>query len=108
MSQIKHTPGPHEVVGTTVYALEFDSWRKGIEQMRNRIWANVQGYKDTPKEEVEATARLYSAAPDLLAALNDLFGADMEYCMRMDGKDDQIEAIAKARSAIAKALGEAP
>jgi len=54
-----------------------------------------------------ANAYLISAAPDLLEALNDLFGADMEYCMKMDGKDDQIAAIAKARAAIAKATGAA-
>ena len=41
----------------------------------------------------------------LLEALQDLFGADMEHVLMGDGKDDQIEAIAKAKAAIAKATG---
>lgn len=98
---MKHTPGPHEVVGTTVYALEFDSWRKGVEQMRNRIWANVQGYKDTPKEEVEATARLYAAAPDLLEALQMV--SDYIRTMKHTGH----EYVVTIDAAIAKATGAA-
>lgn len=57
-------------------------------------------------EELAANARLIAAAPDLLAALVALFGADMEHVLLGDGKDDQIEAIAMARAALAKA-GEA-
>lgn len=53
-------------------------------------------------------AKLIAAAPDLLEALQDLFGASMVHCMMGDGKDDQIEAIAKARAAVAKATGERP
>jgi hypothetical protein len=52
---------------------------------------------------IDANARLIAAAPDLLEALQDLFDADMEHVLMGDGKDDQIEAIAKARAAIAKA-----
>jgi hypothetical protein len=51
----------------------------------------------------KADAHLICAAPDLLEALQDLFDADMEHVLMGDGKDDQIEAIAKARAAIAKA-----
>lgn len=52
----------------------------------------------------EATAHI--AAQDaeiarLREALTDLFGADMEHFLMLDGKDDQIEAIAKARAALA-------
>jgi hypothetical protein len=57
-------------------------------------------------KEVEANARLMAAAPDLLEALQDLFDADMEHVLMGDGKDDQVEAIAKARAAVAKALGK--
>jgi hypothetical protein len=53
----------------------------------------------------DANARLIASAPDLLEALQDLFDADMEHVLMGDGKDDQIEAIAKARAAIAKATG---
>ena len=51
---------PFEVVGTTVYQLEFDSYRKGVEQMRNRVYANVQGYRNTPVAELalKADARI--------------------------------------------------
>jgi hypothetical protein len=52
-------------------------------------------------------ACLIKAARDLLEALQDLFGADMEHCMRGDGKDDQLEAIAKAHAAVAKATRSA-
>lgn len=58
------------------------------------------------KECMASNMKLAAAAPDLLEALQDLFGADMEYCMKMDGKEDQLAAIAKARAAIAKATGE--
>ena len=49
--------------------------------------------------------RLHAVNTELLEALQDLFGADMEHVLMGDGKDDQIEAIAKARAAIAKATG---
>jgi hypothetical protein len=55
----------------------------------------------------KADATLIAAAPDLLEALQNLFDADMEHVLMGDGKDDQIEAIAKARAAIAKATGVA-
>ncbi|TXD58839.1 hypothetical protein FUT88_13235 [Ralstonia sp. TCR112] len=61
---------------------------------------------DWNDEKLDADANLIAAAPELLKALEDLFGADMEYCMRMDGKEDQLEAISNARAAIAKALGD--
>jgi hypothetical protein len=87
----QHTPGPWKYLrtmgfdyGSTIY------WIPGI-------CTNV---KD------EANVRLISAAPDLLEALQNLFGADVEHVLMGDGKDDQIEAIAKARAAIAKATGE--
>ena len=88
---------PFQVVDTTVYQLEFDSYRKGVEQMRNRVYANVQGYRDTPKEELEAVARLFAAAPELLDALKlivDNGGIGPESMFRY------------ARAAIAKAQGE--
>lgn len=99
----KHTPGPHQVVGTTVYALEFDSWHKGKEQMRNRIWANVQGYRDTPKEELEATAKLYAAAPDLLEALIEVV-RQYENVRAAEGyPSSESESTKRAKAAITKA-----
>lgn len=95
------TKEPFQVVGTTVYQLEFDSYRKGVEQMRNRVYANVQGYRDTPKEELEATARLFAAAPDLLEVLKDVQG--MIYAQ---GLSESQVGVAVA-NIIAKAQGEA-
>ena len=57
-------------------------------------------------DAVEQDMLLISAAPDLLHALETLFGADMEYCMMGDSKQDQIDAIEAARAAIAKATGK--
>lgn len=48
-------------------------------------------------------ALVMAAAPELLQALKDLFSAGMETCMRYDGKDDQLEAVAKARADIQRA-----
>jgi hypothetical protein len=68
-------------------------------------WTGGSGCKLTIDNE--ADARLIAAAPDLLEALQDLFEADMEHVLMGDGKDDQIEAISKAKAAIAKATGAA-
>lgn len=66
-TESKHTAGEWFHDGTTVYALEHHGWSKGEEVMRNRFWAGVQGGPETPKVEVEANARLFHAAPELLA-----------------------------------------
>lgn len=92
---------PFEFVGTTVYQLEFDSWRKGEAQMRNRVYANVQGYRDTPKEELEATARLFAAAPEILEVLQEIISDPVTADFINGG------ALVRAKKAIAKAQGEA-
>ncbi len=64
---MKHTPGPWLLVANNfVYALN--------EHKTNRFYLSVQlGYDDKCKlikmEELEANARLITAAPDMLAAL---------------------------------------
>lgn len=98
---------PFEFVGTTVYQLEFDSWRKGEAQMRNRVYANVQGYRDTPKEELEATARLFAAAPDLLEALKICLPLAERLAMNFGSDPTKDQDFIKAWKAIAKAQGEA-
>lgn len=98
-----------EVAGTTVYMLESDGFRRGVEQFRNRFSANVQGYGSTPKEELEEIATLMAAAPELLEALQMIIAA-CDAC----GKDDDKSLIDeftqkmedKARAAIAKATGQ--
>lgn len=53
---------PWEVTGHTVYALEHDSWRKGVEQMRNRFSFSVQRGPNTPESELQAVAEFCKTA----------------------------------------------
>jgi hypothetical protein len=98
----QHTPGPWKVKAGT----------NAVLAGRKQICSHVNAASALPvniledQEIAQANARLIAAAPDLLEALQDLFGADMEHVLMGDGKDDQIEAIAKAKAAIAKATGE--
>jgi hypothetical protein len=95
----QHTPGPWKVKAHSTAVL---AGRKQICSHVNAASAlTVNMVEDY--EIAQANARLIAAAPDLLEALQDLFDADMEHVLMGDGKDDQIEAIAKARAAIAKA-----
>lgn len=59
---------------------------------------NVRG-----DELLEARA----AVVELIEAVDKLFGADMEHCMEMDGKEDQLEAVQFAKSALARVKGGA-
>lgn len=107
----KHTAGPWELSGTTIYALEHEGWREGVEQMRNRWYTNVQGYRDTPKEEMEANARLMASSHELLEALEAVSQrlAWLEHgeCRGFSGGlVSTNEALDSSRAAIAKAKGE--
>lgn len=100
-----------EYVGTTVYQLEYYSTPRGYGGpfRRNRVYAQVQGYRDTPNEELEATARLFAAAPDLLEALQEMtywFGAYPEFVPKVEMVDNYKKAIARAQTAIIKAQTE--
>ena len=118
----QHTKGPwqvtmHRINGSTTYSIfehvetsiavnPRDYWPKGYEPPKDEYgYFQPDENMDCEKHRID-TARLIAAAPDLLEALQDLFDADMEHVLMGDGKDDQIEAIAKARAAIAKATGE--
>ena len=98
----QHTKGPWKVKAGS----------NAVLAGRKQICSHVNAASVLPvnivedRKIAEANARLIAAAPDLLEALQDLFDADMEHVLMGDGKDDQIEAIAKARAAIAKATGE--
>ena len=92
-----------QVVNTTVYQLEFDHFRKGKEVMRNRVYANVQGHRDTPVEELENTARLFAAAPELLATLQEI--ADGVFCDLRSVEEYAARSIQKVADSIAKAKG---
>lgn len=87
---MENTKSVFLVNDSAIYQLDQDD-------CRIRIFATVQGCKDVPKEELEATARLFAAAPDMLEALK---GMVVYYGYAEFGP---IEA---ARKAIAKAQGE--
>jgi hypothetical protein len=94
----KHTKGPWEVVGNTVYALHESFGRK-----RNRFWATVYSdpSADELKEEAEANARLIAAAPELLEALK--WYVETDEVMNMEGNEFWLEGKARAEAAIRKA-----
>ena len=94
----KHTPGP--------WAAGTDSGHHAVLLPDGRIGAycGVVGADDDA--ESRANALVFAAALDLLQALQDLFSAELEKCMAYDGHDDQMQAVDRARAAIAKATGE--
>lgn len=117
MTEGKHTPGEWFRDGTTVYALN--------DQGTNRMLISCGGgyvyqphdrtslsHERTPSNEVEANARLISAAPELLDALGNartqivILGGDV---IEVDGKivSDAIQAavLQIIDDAIAKATG---
>lgn len=107
----KHTPGPWQVDGQTIYALMHHGWRKGVEQFRNRFYVHVQADKECPDEEHEANVSLIAAAPDLLAALQALLvetrHLDDAGPLGQEYQSDALESAIKASdAAIEKALGE--
>lgn len=57
--------------GTFVFSLEECGYRKGSPRYRNRFSAQIQGGPDTPKEELEANARLFAASKRMLELLRD-------------------------------------
>lgn len=85
----KHTPMPWYRDGTTVYALNPQNF--------NRFSAHVHGAQ-TPQSELEAVAKLMTAAPELLVALQNLLNAagDKDPQPWRDAQQDAREAIAKA------------
>jgi hypothetical protein len=98
---MSHTPGPWEV------AYLDQNEQSVVKAKYHEICTCWHHCVSSIEKEMHDNARLIAAAPDLLKALQDLFGADMEHVLRGDGKPDQLEAISKARDAIAKATGAA-
>ena len=84
----KHTPGPWLREGNTIYALMHDGWRKGVEQFRNRFFAQVQVDVSCGDEERNANALLIAAAPEqnteLTTAIEiiEKYGSDPAECVR--------------------------
>jgi hypothetical protein len=95
MSDTKHTPGPW---GFTPTGVDGDGWWIGTDEQNV---ARSFGYRDHPRNL--ADVRLLAAAPDMLAALQEL--------VAHDERDQQHGWVShprldKARAAIAKATGE--
>ncbi len=109
MSDTKHTPGPWawsdagtRLVATGHLSGAYIFWPRNIggeSDARQDGWASALGSPDTTDEESEANARLISAAPELLAALESVVKSS-----QFDIRDDDLAA---ARAAIAKATGAA-
>ena len=86
-----------------------NGWRKGIEQFRNRFFAQVYSDVSCDAEEEKSNAILIAAAPDLLDELRKALDS-LEYVERifpgMAGCGVRQERISSARSVIEKATGE--
>ena len=97
----KHTPGTWLVDDLTVYVLNntgtdrFSAWVQ-------RGWLNDEEGR-TPKAELEANARLIAAAPDLLAACQQIMQETLRDCI---DEVEWSEGERMAHAAIAKALLE--
>lgn len=99
--EVGFTPGPWLMEGADfVYALDSASQ---VNRFHFSVSAGYEGNKRTPAAEIEANARLICAAPDLLAALQDLVSG-MTY---LYGVEKSAAATEKARTAIALATGSA-
>jgi hypothetical protein len=83
MNRLNHTPGPWHTQGCTIYAAG------------NRIAQTWDTCDDFPTPEMEADARLISAAPQMLLAL--------ERLAHPMADDDDLDY---AREVIAKAKGQ--
>jgi len=89
-----HTPGP--------WRMDHDgsNWMVVTDDYPEMV--DVWGFNGMPAVEVVANVRLIAAAPDLLAALDDLLIAYCDPGNQGGDHDDKVEA---ARAAIAKARG---
>lgn len=111
------TPGPWEVDGQTVYALESAGFYRGLERFQNRFDAQVQSPRASLRSELEANARLMAAAPDLLEALEETrkdlvvlrgnITDAAKSCSMWEGMPELIDAwIRRNDEAITRARGE--
>jgi hypothetical protein len=64
------TPGEWLLVDRTVYSLEHDGWRKGVEQFRNRFSCSIsRDGSGAPEDELVANAEFIVAAKHAMPAL---------------------------------------
>ena len=100
----KHTPGPWHIANS-FSRTEFGRYRLAIypNSDMQHPHVSVSAPDDDAMTEVTANARLIAAAPDMLAALQNL----LNYTGGWDLKDPEHPIVA-ARAAIAKAEGRTP
>jgi hypothetical protein len=99
----RHTPGPWEREGTTVYALMHAGWHGGQENKKNRFTASVYGDLETPRAEVEANACLIQASPELADALEALVRLYGDYAPGLPFFHPEKHPLNVARAALRKA-----
>ena len=97
----KHTPGPWCFHG------QHSEIHSAIDENGNQVIADMNSDNDFTREVNAANARLIASAPDLLAALDAL----VQRCVSLDRSATHegmlnCEAMAHARTAIARARGE--
>jgi len=105
----QHTPGPWRVESINYDGDGGILVRCNRNNSRNHCIANVWGAKNArdPDAEGQANARLISAAPELLEALEELRSAVIDLDQDEECSVTHCEnLIRKARAAIAKAKGE--
>lgn len=101
--QTKHTPGPWTIKKSTRTDHHIIAGRRWIATASNHDFHPTQ----EENERTIANARLISAAPDLLAALDKLLSATVDRTLAEGYEMDGVEYAARsaALAAIAKATG---
>jgi len=105
-NQTKHTPGPwHEGAGNGEGSIFADKGRMRMTDKGTTLWPICRMFTDWNEAEDQANARLIAAAPDLLAALEELTGcAGLTW---LDGFKDELDAaMTQAHAAIKQVKGE--
>lgn len=100
MGAVMHTPGPWEVHAEPINPLYRGIIGLGSEPNQEKPWAVVAKRDiDRPAYDILANARLISAAPDMLEALESIM-------LEFGPGTMSDEAFGKAVAAISKAKGE--
>ena len=109
MPETKWTPGLYERSATTVYAVNEEGSNRFsafVDAGFERKSARPGGTKRTTHEECEATAQLFTAAPDLYEALDEMRALWVFVCNLHGWDPDHMAQHAKAVASLAKARGE--
>ena len=97
MENTKHTPGPWDISGSSRYGIDI-AQAEGAPFTSNSSDVATVNLAATTHEMAQANAHLIAAAPDLLAALDEMTATG--------GWMPSDERYIRAKAAIAKALGQ--